>query len=759
MNEGTPASHHIGPVAFTVWQALFGLLIAAYGLIIVATYSQYGITSDEHLTVAYGKAVVAWYTSGFQDRAVFHSHNTYLYGGFLNAVVHLIHRVTGGDIYNVGHVCNALVGLLGVVAAYRLGCLLGDVRTGFLAALFLLLTPRYYGHAFNNPRDIPFAVFYLWSVYYILRCTLSMPNLPWHLIAKTGLAIGLALGIRAGGVILWVYLIMCTGLGYWLAHQKGRVVSPLRSLFPLAAIVGLSYGVMFVFWPLAQVYPVAALWKALRVFSNFPDVHYSFFEGLYLGNHEIPRYYALRWLLITLPEFVFAGLILLIFLAIRVRHVFSLPVYLLLGMAIFPVAYAVCAGTPLYDGIRHLLFAVPPLIMLSAWAVDRTCDMFKTARRRAIFTAGIGLLVGWTFWEMIALHPHQYVYFNRAVAGGIEKASATYETDYWEHSYKHGVQWIETQVPYPNGDRKWRVAGFYNGIQDLIDPVHFEFVQPGDPADFYLGTTRFDRHCIIPGEVLHIVRAKTVPLLFVIRPDTLYQRNPMFAQSAFRHIYLADLYTDQEDYGAAIAACKTALDLMPGKERHTHQIAKIHLKFANNYFRNAQYDEALHHYHLAAANDKHREIVSAAQNNIGLMHAHRGQFAEAVAWHQKAIEKSPDYDRAYENLGDAYVKLKRFPEAILAYGQTLYLNPGNGEIHHKLGLIYASQERYAEALPYLQKAAIHNPRTSEDLGDVCVLMGRREEALAAYQQASQVVSDPRVVNYKIEFLKAIMENH
>lgn len=542
----------------------------------------------------------------------------------------------------------------------------------------------------------------------------------------------------------------------WACHQE-RVGSLLRGGLLTVAIVVISYMVMLVFWPFSQEYPFLALWKALRIFADFPDVHFSFFEGLYLSNHEIPRYYALKWFFLTLPEFVFAGLVLLVFFAIRMRHIFSLPVYLLLGMTVFPIVYAVGASTPLYDGMRHMLFAVPPLVVLSAWAVDRMYDILKTACRRTAFAASIGLLMAWTFWEMVALHPHQYVYFNRAVAGGIEKASATYETDYWEHSYKQGVKWIETNVDFINPNRKWRVAGFNDNIPYLLDLAYFEFVQPNDNPDFYMGTTRFDKHRLMPGKVLHIVRAKTVPLLYIIRPDTLCQHDSTFVQSAFRHLYLTNFYIDQKNYDAAIVAGKTALELMPGKDMNTHQITRIHLVIANCYYNKAQYEDALYHFKIAASDTKHHKTYSIAHNNIGLIHANLGQYAEAVTWYRKSIEKFPDYDRAYENLGDAHVKLQQLSEAISAYDRALHLNPGNGEIHHKLGLVYTLQERYADALPYLQKAAAHNPKTSEDLGDVCVLLGRREEALAAYQVAAQVVPDPKVVNYKIAFLKAMME--
>jgi asparagine N-glycosylation enzyme membrane subunit Stt3 len=101
--------------------------------------------------------------------------------------------------YDAYHLCGALIGFLGGVAAYRIGSLLGGGRAGFLGALFLILTPRYYGHIFNNPKDIPFAVFYLWRIFWIMRGMGALPTVPRNWIWKTGLAIGLTLGRYSKG--------------------------------------------------------------------------------------------------------------------------------------------------------------------------------------------------------------------------------------------------------------------------------------------------------------------------------------------------------------------------------------------------------------------------------------------------------------------------------------------------------------------------------------------------------------------------------
>ena len=120
-------------VGSRVWQRAFIVLIMFLGTVILLTFPQYGITSDEASHMSYGEDIVTWYWSGFKDHSVFEYKNTWLYGGVLDTVVHLAGQVLPFDVYDTRHLCNALVGLLGVVAAYFLGSLLGGSRAGFLA--------------------------------------------------------------------------------------------------------------------------------------------------------------------------------------------------------------------------------------------------------------------------------------------------------------------------------------------------------------------------------------------------------------------------------------------------------------------------------------------------------------------------------------------------------------------------------------------------------------------------------------------------
>jgi hypothetical protein len=181
-------------------QKILVLMCACFVCVVALTFDDYGVNPDEGLHIANGKHVFDWYASGFTDRDIFTWSNVWAYGGAFDVVCHLVTLISPLSVYETRHLLTALIGLLGILGAFALGRMVGSEWTGLLAAGLLLLTPRYYGHAFFNQKDIPFAVGHVWSVALILRCWFSFPKIPPRLIALSGLVIGLTLGLRVGGI-------------------------------------------------------------------------------------------------------------------------------------------------------------------------------------------------------------------------------------------------------------------------------------------------------------------------------------------------------------------------------------------------------------------------------------------------------------------------------------------------------------------------------------------------------------------------------
>ena len=148
--------------------AAWGVLAVVLALIL-CTFLDYGITWDEELQSQYGLAIVDYYKSGFHDQRYAEIFNLYLYGGMFDGLASIVDRFTPFRVYDTRHLVNALFGLLGLWGVWRLGRLLGGEAAGLVALVLCASTPVYYGHMFNNPKDIPFAAGIIWTLYFMFR--------------------------------------------------------------------------------------------------------------------------------------------------------------------------------------------------------------------------------------------------------------------------------------------------------------------------------------------------------------------------------------------------------------------------------------------------------------------------------------------------------------------------------------------------------------------------------------------------------------
>jgi hypothetical protein len=171
------------------------VLFACHLFLILSTFRDYGMSWDQPGLHDYGKTVTRFYeTMGHDDDA--RRQGLRIYGGLFEIVSSTVERLTHLGWLEARNLTSAFCGLLGTWAAFRLGTIAFEPIVGLTAALFLTLTPTYYGHEFINPKDLPFAALYLLSLRYIVQMALDFPDLRWSYTLKAGLALGGAPGRR-----------------------------------------------------------------------------------------------------------------------------------------------------------------------------------------------------------------------------------------------------------------------------------------------------------------------------------------------------------------------------------------------------------------------------------------------------------------------------------------------------------------------------------------------------------------------------------
>jgi Dolichyl-phosphate-mannose-protein mannosyltransferase len=492
------------------WDRLSLVLFGLATLLVLLTFRAYGVTWDEDCQNWYGNLVLTYYLwlAGTAHaphwELLYRYADMYNYGGLFDVTAAVVNRFSPLGVFETRHLLNGLVGVLGLVGGWKLGRRLGGPRAGFAAALLLLLIPNYYGQMFNNPKDIPFAVGFVWATYYLVRLVPALPRPPLRLVVKLAVASGLTMAVRVGGLLLLCYLGLVLGLwGGWQAIAARRlsvlVGSAWTSLWRVfAPVAAIAYLLMLVFWPWAQRDPLHHPLQALAVFSKEIVWSKVLFDGQLISADHLPWDYLPVFIGLALPELTVALLLaapIIAGIALLRRDVWRcervLPLFLLGFAIVFPVAYAIAVKAVLFNGMRHFIFVLPPIATAAGLAADRALHRLETFKYRRPVYAALGLYGLAHVAIMVMLHPDQYVYYNGFV-GGVAGAEGRFKLDYWANSFAEAVRGLENQLRKQYGadfeDREFTVAveGPIVSARYYFPPNFRSVTDPKD-ADFVIG--------------------------------------------------------------------------------------------------------------------------------------------------------------------------------------------------------------------------------------------------------------------------------
>ena len=492
------------------------IVLAAVLVLVCFTFQDYGISWDEEIQNTYGKKILAYYLSGFEDQSVFKHFNLYLYGGSFDLVAAVVKTVSPFGEYETRHLLGGLAGVLGLAGIWRLGRLFGGPRAGFLALMLMAVTPVYYGHMFINPKDIPFACGMVWSLYLMCRSMETLPRVPLRSALLLGTVLGLTLGTRIIGVLAGFYLALALMLYLVLEGRSGTM---LRGLADRAAGIALSflpmlpvlYLTMASVWPWSWQEPLNPI-RAATVFANFPWPGSVLVNGTMIKATELPAYYLPLFMVTQLPELVLAGILAAFVLGgLRLTKAWAngagvgelldeapravvLQYLLLILSALFPLIYFMVARPLALNGMRHFLFMLLPFTVLAALALDRvwTWTAERWHLRQWALALPLAVTVIFQTWSMVRLHPEEYIFYNQLV-GGVAGAEGRFELDYWGTSIAEATAIMEAKLKAENGGRlggRYKVFVCANPTSALYFlPPNFVLTEDRREADFFVALT------------------------------------------------------------------------------------------------------------------------------------------------------------------------------------------------------------------------------------------------------------------------------
>lgn len=513
------------------------LLIAVNLIVGLFVFRDYGFSWDEPLFYDYGNALGyaysprEWFSGHFDVANSYGSsgddHKTrgpaYLF--LAREPVYLLQSL-GLDQASAWHLVNFLFFQLGIYFLYRLATRWMNSRAALIASALFAWQPLLWGHAFINPKDPPFLTFFLASVClgFEMVDAFKEGKPKASTVIFPAIVLGITTSIRIlgplAGFIIVAYFVFVVRSNKELRGS----VSPWLIFFAYGAFAIL---IMFITWPYLWEDPIANFIGVFRFMSDNPTNLSVLFDGQVYRAGELPRRYLPFMLATTFTEPVW--FLFMIGIVIGYWKLFKeqssqkpsklITLTLTLSWFVILIAYVILRKPAMYDGIRHFLFIVPPIFILSGFAFEfieeRICSV-QPYLAKWLYAGFIVVILFPGIFGVVQLHPYEYTYYNSFI-GGTQNVFRNYETDFWLTCYKEAVQELD-QVNEPIDlfvHREAYIAAYYANENINVYELRGagSDVQSGD---YILVNTRSNEDLRILKDISPIIEIKRGKALFCI---------------------------------------------------------------------------------------------------------------------------------------------------------------------------------------------------------------------------------------------------
>lgn len=423
------------------------LLLSIFLVIGLFTFKDYGLSWDEPLYYDYGNASEYAYSIPARLDGTFDLEKSFgasagdhvtrgpaylLIGGLIEGLL----ETFGLDMASAWHLTNFLTYLIGLTFFYALTRLWLDPWPAALSTAFFASQPVLWNHAFINPKDMPFAVFFLISMIFGFRMIDAWNEKPkWQEMLLPGIFLGITTSIRfiAPYVVLLLFL-------YFITKKNWKVI---WAFIPYGIIGILT---MIALWPFLWPNPFERFLFTLQAMSETSANLKILFMGKAFPAYDLPRRYFPTLLLTTLTEptwiLFIIGVITAFYKSFKQKVVDAKLITILAWFGLV-ITLLVGLNPANSDGYRHYLFMLPPVFIFAGLGIHEIFKRMNADWMKYIFA---GLILLPAIYNGIMLHPYQYAYYNSYI-GGTDSAFREYETDYWLTCYKEAVEDFNAVAP------------------------------------------------------------------------------------------------------------------------------------------------------------------------------------------------------------------------------------------------------------------------------------------------------------------------
>jgi len=314
--------------------------------------------------------------------------------------------------------------LSGIYSKKIVNLIIKDHDASKVFLVFYLLYPYLLGHAFYNPKDMPFLFIWILSTYLCLKLFIKIftnEKITYGNIFFLSLATAFLFSIRISGILILlqylIILVITSNLSKRSFFEFIRFYFTKISLFFLFTLF-----FTFIFYPILWINPLFII-DAVNQMRNIPYGVCTLTYGECMDSLDLPSNYILIWLFFKLPIISLLGLILFPFVEKRIFSDDKSKIILgsLIISLISIIFLLIFFKVNLYDELRHILFIVP-LILIISFSI-----IFFFSKKITFYLAFIFIFA--FLLQNIYMYPYQYTWFN--AFSNLIDINKKFELDYW----------------------------------------------------------------------------------------------------------------------------------------------------------------------------------------------------------------------------------------------------------------------------------------------------------------------------------------
>lgn len=397
-----------------------------------------------------------------------------------------------------------------------------------LGAVFYVLSPHIFSHAFYNSKDIVFLSFFTAGIYCMLQFLEKRTYLRAFVFA---LITAFTIDVRIIGILIpavFIYLFF-TG---WLWRKQAVDWKPL--LFYFLCLVPL----VILFWPVLWIDPLFHFKEALKENSNYPWDDPVLYFGKEYTPTSLPGHYLFFWMFVSRPViwsvFFLCGISAFAWKLFRRPFRFireSVNEQMVLCWFFFPLLAMLVFKSPAFDTGRHLYFLHAAFVLIMLFGLQFLWQFAERRRIAAIAISGLtGLSLIMLVAAMISLHPYEHLYFNITQGTDEARIKSRFEYDYWGLSER---ELLEHLLKTDSSKQVVVLAEHLPGktntyLLPAAERARIRFAEGTEQADYFLADYRWKKEGDYPyhTEVFSIMNgnAKVATLFKVHSKEELYKK-------------------------------------------------------------------------------------------------------------------------------------------------------------------------------------------------------------------------------------------